>query len=163
MNDKVYRSAERLSDAELVADKGAFFTSVLGTLNHILVADTIWLKRFAGYPGGFVALHSLHHVNAPNSLSQILHTTISDLAHARRTVVESIIHFCAEADDDDYCQPLHYTDTSGRPFVNEFGALVQHFFNHQSHHRGQLTTLLSQSGIDVGATNLVLMIREKSH
>ena len=162
MNDKVYRSAESLSDTELTADKGAYFESVIGTLNHILVADTIWLKRFAGHPREFVTLQSMHSVNVPTSLSQILHSTQSDLAIARREMDATIIRFCAEADDDDYDQLLHYTNTAGQSFANHFGSLVQHFFNHQTHHRGQLTTLFNQSGIDVGATDLVMMLREKA-
>ncbi len=161
MNEKVYRSAETLSDADLQADRGAFFSSILGTLNHILVADTIWLKRFATHPTRFTALQSMHQVDAPTSLTLILHTTFSDLANARRVMDESIIQFCAEAGDDDYYEHLHYTNTSGQPFANEFGLLVQHFFNHQTHHRGQVTTLLSQSGLDVGATDLVVMLRER--
>ena len=162
MNAKVYRSAETLSDADLQVDRGAFFSSILGTLNHILVADTVWLKRFANHPARFSALQSMHQVDAPSSLTLILHTSFSDLANARRLMDESIIQFCAEASDDDYSEDVHYTNTEGQPFVNEFGMLVQHFFNHQTHHRGQATTLLSQSGLDVGTTDLVMMLRERS-
>ena len=162
MNEKVYQSVTSLSDAELNADKGAYFESILGTLNHILVADTIWLKRFAGHPRGFATLKSMHSANVPISLAQILHSTLSDLAMARRDMDATIIQFCAEAQDDDYDQLLHYTNTIGQAFANDFGSLVQHFFNHQTHHRGQVTTLLSQSSIDVGSTDLVMMLREQA-
>ena len=141
----------------------AFFGSVFATLNHILVADTIWLKRFAGHPTGFEALQPLVEITAPVSLSQTLFAELAQLETARRTMDEVIIRLCSEAVDEDYAMSLRYVTTSGQAFVNEFSILVQHFFNHQTHHRGQVTTLLSQSGVDVGPTDLVMMIREQEN
>ena len=43
------------------------------------------------------------------------------------------------------------------PREQDFGFCVTHFFNHQTHHRGQVTTLLSQLGRDYGATDLILL------
>ena len=160
MNRKVYASSATLDSAELHADKQAFFGSVFGTLNHILVADTLWLKRFAGHPSDIPALRPLREFDNPTSLSQLLHADLESLAEARRMMDEVIIHMCSQACEDDYAQSLHYVTTTGQTFVNEFGTVVQHFFNHQTHHRGQVTTLLSQSGVDVGATDLILMLRE---
>jgi len=50
MNHRILESANRLSEEQLKSDRGAFFKSVLGTLNHILVGDIIWLKRFRTHP-----------------------------------------------------------------------------------------------------------------
>lgn len=161
MNHKVYQSAAKLDPVELQADRKAFFGSVFGTLNHILVADTIWLKRFAGHPGNFQALKILHEVDAPTSLSQILHPDLDQLERARSMMDEIIIRMCSEAGEHDYNASLRYVTTKGQAFENEFAIVVQHFFNHQTHHRGQVTTLLSQAGIDVGATDLVVMLREQ--
>ncbi len=162
MNQKIYRSAARLSEAELHADRKAFFRSVFGTLNHILVADTIWLKRFARHPSNFHALQAVLDIDAPSSLSQVLHDNFAQLEIARCVMDEIIIRMCSEAAVDDYIQPLRYVTTTGQGFVDDFAILVQHFFNHQTHHRGQITTLLSQSAIDVGATDLVAMLREQA-
>lgn len=162
MNRKIYACAASMDVAELHADKKAFFGSVFGTLNHILVADILWMKRFVGHPSNLLALQPLRELDNPTSLSQFLHADFEHLAEARRTMDEVIMGICSEASEGDYAQRLNYVTTTGQTFVNEFGTVVQHFFNHQTHHRGQVTTLLSQSGIDVGATDLIVMLREST-
>ncbi len=68
MNAKIYEAAERLPAADLVKDRGAFFGSILGTLNHILVADMIWLKRFATHPACQHTLQAVADLPDPTSL-----------------------------------------------------------------------------------------------
>ncbi len=46
--------------------------------------------------------------------------------------------------------------------ARNFFSLVMHFFNHQAHHRGQVTTLLSQTGIDIGVTDLLALIPDEA-
>jgi uncharacterized damage-inducible protein DinB len=161
MNARVYEAASRLEPSQLHADRGAFFGSVFGTLNHILVADTIWMNRFAGHPRGFRAMAGIDSVPYPKDLGQHLYADFDPLRVARLAMDSMIIGFCNEARDEDYAQVLAYTDLAGRAHNNGFDSLVQHFFNHQTHHRGQVTTLLSQAGIDVGATDLIVMLREQ--
>ena len=160
MNAKVYAAASRMRPSDLHAEKGAFFGSVFATLNHILVADTIWLKRFAGHPTGFSSLTTMTSHPTPASLGGLLHADFEALGDARKAMDRLIRDFCNEARDADYRVSLAYSNMAGQAFVEDFAALVQHFFNHQTHHRGQVTTLLSQAGIDVGATDLVVMLRE---
>ena len=160
MNDKVYAAASGLDAAALHEDKGAFFGSVFGTLNHLLVADTIWLKRFADHPAAFRSLAPVRGLPHPYTLAEILHPGFDQLREARRDMDETIVGFCAEASDDAYDHALTYRNRSGQVFVRKFGHLAQHFFNHQTHHRGQVTTLLSQAGIDVGVTDLSAMLPE---
>src|SRR3546814_9432221 len=85
-------------------------------------------------------------------------------AHAahRRWLDAIIERWIATLDDDDLRQVLRYTNTRGNSFARELVPLLLHFFNHQAHHRGQTTTLLSQAGVDVGVTDLVAMIDRKS-
>jgi uncharacterized damage-inducible protein DinB len=161
MNTRVYDAASRLEPSELRADKGAFFGSVFGTLNHILVADTIWMNRFARHPRGFRSMAGIDCLPRPKDLSQLLYAEFDSLREARHAMDSMIIGFCDEALDEDYAHELAYTDLAGHAYSNPFDSLVQHFFNHQTHHRGQVTTLLSQAGIDVGATDLVIMLREQ--
>ena len=59
MNTKVFEAAGRLAHDEIAQDRGAFFGSLLGTLNHIAVADTLWLRRFSTLPGEQAALRPL--------------------------------------------------------------------------------------------------------
>jgi uncharacterized damage-inducible protein DinB len=161
MNAKIYDASSRLDTTALHADKGAFFGSVFGTLNHLLVADTIWLKRFAEHQPGLHSLDPVRPMPHPYSLSEPLHGDFKALRAARQAMDDVIVGFCVEAGDDDYARALNYTNRSGEVLIAPLGSLMQHFFNHQAHHRGQVTTLLTQAGIDVGVTDLVALLRER--
>jgi uncharacterized damage-inducible protein DinB len=160
MNDNLYDVSSQLTAHQLIEDRGAFFGSVLGTLNHILVGDTIWLQRFSCHPSDFTALKPLRSQPVPKALSQILHADVSALRDARGVMDRTIIDFVAETTETDYSQALTYADTRGNPHRKNFGQLLQHFFNHQTHHRGQVTVLLSQQGLDFGVTDLLLKIED---
>lgn len=160
MNARLYASAQTLPPAALAADRKAFFGSILGTLNHLVNADTIWLKRFAAHPAGHAALDALRPLPMPTGLAVAGFSDIVALAAHRRWldgVIDAWAGQLAEADLD-YIMP--YTNMKGDPFRREFFGLTMHFFNHQTHHRGQVTTLLSQEGVDMGATDLLLVIPE---
>ncbi|MCB1574384.1 MAG: DinB family protein [Xanthomonadales bacterium] len=161
MNGKVYAAALQMGVPALREDRGAFFGSVFGTLNHIMVADTIWLKRFAAHPRAFRSLQAMRSMPGPDSLRQTLHDDMPALQAARHSMDAVIIAFAEELTDEDCASTLSYATMAGQAFENELGLLVGHFFNHQTHHRGQVTTLLSQAGIDVGVTDLVAMAREE--
>ncbi len=158
MNRRLYDCAGTLPAEELAADRKAFFKSIIGTLNHILVADIIWLKRFATHPAAYAALAPMHDVEHPAALSQILHGGLAEL-DARRTAMDAlIVHWIAAVREPDLDHALAYRNTRGEPQCKTFGLLLAHFFNHQTHHRGQATTLLSQAGMDVGVTDLMAWI-----
>jgi len=158
MNENTYEAASILSANELERDRGAFFGSIIGTLNHILVGDTIWLKRFSCHPIIFPSLDYVRAIEMPVSLDDILYGQFSALAQARSEIDEVIVQLASELTDEATSSSLAYKNTKGEPFVSNFGYLLQHFFNHQTHHRGQLSTLLFQSGVDVGVTDLLVCI-----
>jgi len=158
MNAKVYASAMSLPDAVLNADKGAFFGSILGTLNHLVVADTIWLQRFATHPAGFRTLALVRKLPTPTSLNQILETSVQDLAAHRSRLDQWIVDWTHEMRDAVLDQGLRYANLKGVVATRDFFSLLMHFFNHQTHHRGQTTTLLSQAGVDVGVTDLLVLV-----
>ena len=158
MNEKLYAAAARLTPAQLAQDRGAFFGSVIGTLNHIVAADTIWLQRFATHPAAFPALRSVAAMPAPAGLSAIFSPDLATLANQRSKLDAIIGAWVAEMSDDDLQHVLAYRDTKGVPANKRMAALVLHFFNHQTHHRGQASTLLSQAGMDIGVTDLLALI-----
>lgn len=161
MNDKVYAAAARLPDEDVRRPRGAFFGSILGTLNHLVVADTIWLKRFAAQ-SDHAALDPLRAVAMPTALDAILFDDLAALAAHRRELDASIERWIASLDDDDLSQSLRYANIRGEPFERDIFALLMHLFNHQTHHRGQVTTLLTQAGEDVGMTDLLALIPQSS-
>ncbi|MGZ8295335.1 MAG: DinB family protein [Telluria sp.] len=160
MNARLYASAEALPPAELMADKGAFFGSLYGTLSHIVLGDTIWLKRFASHPASHRALDPVRELPMPAGFDE----RSGDFAalRERRAMLDAVIlAWAAELSQSDLDKVLTYNNLKGMPFSRRMDGLVLHFFNHQTHHRGQATTLLSQAGIDIGPTDLVLLVPEE--
>ena len=158
MNAKLYKCASELSADELGADRGAFFGSILGTLNHIVVADRIWLRRFAEHPSRHEALSAIRDLRPPRSLNEILFADFKELSE-HRTMLDGVIErWASSLTDPDLSQVLCYATSKGGRVCKRFSGLVLHFFNHQTHHRGQVTTLLSQFGKDVGVTDLLALL-----
>ncbi|MBX3664994.1 MAG: DinB family protein [Burkholderiales bacterium] len=161
MNTKVYDSAAKLPPQALNADRGAFFGSIIGTLNHLVVADTIWLKRFANHPARPAALEALRNTTMPAALNQILFPELPALRAHREGLDATINDWITGLTEADLEQVLRYANTKGVPAQKRFGTLLIHFFNHQTHHRGQLSTLLFQAGEDPGITDLLALIPDQ--
>jgi uncharacterized damage-inducible protein DinB len=160
MNGRMFDAAARLGDAELAADKGAFFGSILGTLNHVAVADTIWLRRFAQHPAAFPALAVVAALPRPASLRDVLAPDLAGLRELRQRLDDLVLRWVAELRPEHLASELSYANMAGVVSRRDFGALLQHFFNHQTHHRGQVSTLLFQSGVDVGVTDLLALVAD---
>lgn len=146
MNERLYDCCAGLSDAERKRDAGAFFRSIHGTLNHLLLADRIWMGRFTGRP--FPA----------KSLDQELYADFDELRAERAATDAAITQWVDGLTEADLAGELAYTGmTNPAPRRCPLWFAVTHFFNHQTHHRGQLTTLLFQRGIDPGVTDLIAL------
>lgn len=158
MNDKLYQAAARLPPEAITRNMGAFFGSLLGTLNHIVVADTLWLQRYRQHPAGFAALQALQDMAVPSALDGLLFDNLAALSTRRQLLDDVIIALCDALQDADLEHTLAYHNTRGVAQCKNFYALLLHFFNHQTHHRGQATTLLSQLDEDVGVTDLISLI-----
>lgn len=158
MNAKVFEAASCLTHEQIAQDRGAFFGSILGTLNHIAVADTIWLRRFSMLPTGQSALKILDDMPTPNSLDKLLFNELEGLASYRKKLDGMINAWAAALTNEDLSRELHYASMKGIETNKRLGDVLMHFFNHQTHHRGQATTLLSQAGEDVGITDLIALI-----
>lgn len=162
MNSKIYKSASLLAATDLTKDRGAFFGSILGTLNHILVGDTLWLKRFADHSSRVSSLQEVANLPNPTSLSQIVYDDIGSLSEHRAWLDRQIISWIAELPKGDLDSVLSYHNTKGIPVNKRYSSLILHFFNHQTHHRGQVSALLSQAGVDVGVTDLLALVPEET-
>lgn len=131
-NERLFDAAALLSDADYRADRGAFFKSVHGTLNHILVADRIWMKRFTGAG------------EQPASLDAILYDDFAALRDARRSQDVLISRYIDRLDNEALNGSIHYrTIVKPQTIEQPLAPALDHFFNHQTHHRGQAHALLS--------------------
>ena len=161
MNAKVYDAASRLSAAELAEERGAFFGSILGTLNHLVVADTLWLKRFAAHHSSSTTLAVMEPLPIPGRLDQPMFDDLEGLTAHRKWLDDVIINWIVALTDDELNAALSYHNTKGVASSKRFSQLIYHFFNHQTHHRGQVSTLLFQVGIDIGVTDLLALIPDE--
>jgi uncharacterized damage-inducible protein DinB len=134
-NQILYTACARLDDVSRKQPRPAFFKSIHGTLNHILVGDRIWLSRFAGK------------VVAATDLDAILYDDFRELWQARRAEDELIQTFAASLSEATLNQSMRYLNNEGVESIQPISLLVAHFFNHQTHHRGQVHNLLCQTPV----------------
>lgn len=143
MNEKLYALCAELPDAERKRDRGAFFGSIHRTLDHLLYGDLAWLSRCTGHPASMPPLE------------EELYADFDALRAERGRVDERLLAWSAELTRDWLESPMRFTSqTDGVTRELPHWMLVVHLFNHQTHHRGQVTTLLSQLGLDPGPTDL---------
>jgi len=161
MNGKLYARARELPGTEIAKDRGAFFGSILGTLNHIMVADLFWLRRFAVSKSCSDVLAPLTGMPVPTGLRDLLFDDIDAMTAQREELDALILDFADTWTDALLGEDIRYRNVAGEKHARPLGPLLQHFFNHQTHHRGQATTLLFQAGIDPGVTDLLVMLMEE--
>ncbi len=146
MNQKLYTVCKEVPDKTRKKDMGAFFHSIHGTLNHLLLGDRLWMGRFTGtaFP--------------VESLDQELYSDFEALWTARNEtdcVIHSWIESLSETDLDRIIAFQAIVTQQTHRF--RLADALTHFFHHQTHHRGQITTLLSQLGYDFGVTDMMWM------
>ena len=141
-NDALYHSCAGLPDAARKADKGAFFGSIHNTLNHLLVVDRSWIGRIEGTDPGI------------ESLDQILHDDFEALRAARAQEDARLISFVEGLDDRRLDETVHYRMMNGEAGATRCALILITLFNHQTHHRGQVHTLLTQAGVEAPALDI---------
>ena len=158
MNEQIYTVADKLSLIQLNENRGSFFGSVFSTLNHIAVGDTIWLKRLSPTLHSHAALDSVRELQNPESLETIICENLYELKFRRALLDEAFLNLAASITEAELIEFVSYKNMKGEVFSKNLFSLLMHVFNHQTHHRGQVTTLLSQFGLSYGVTDLVVYI-----
>jgi uncharacterized damage-inducible protein DinB len=136
VNQQFYTACATLNETELKQDRGAFFKSIYGTLNHLLLVDRLWLGGFTDNSIAF------------SSLDEELYADFAEMRTERERTDADIIAWADTLETAKLEAPFNERLTFPT------WVAVTHFFNHQTHHRGQLSTLLSQCGLDYGVTDL---------
>ena len=149
MNRRLYGAAARLSDAERQQPRGAFWGSIHGTLTHILWGDQQWMSRFDSWPKP----------TTPIKQSAGMIEDFGVLGAEREKADASIQRWAAEADDNWLAGDLTwFSGAANREVTAPLQLLVTHFFNHQTHHRGQVHAMLTAAGQETGDTDLFLVV-----
>jgi uncharacterized damage-inducible protein DinB len=148
-NTRLYRMASQLSDEQYRRDVSAYFKSLHGTLNHLLVADRIWLSRMTGTGV------------APTRLDTILYEGLAGLAEARLVEDARLSSFVASSTDAQLESAIEYRMLNGSVQQQKLREVLAHLFNHQTHHRGQAHAILTVLGVkEPESLDVLWMLRE---
>jgi uncharacterized damage-inducible protein DinB len=149
MNRRLYAAADRLTPAQRNEDRGAFFGSVHGTLSHLLWGDRTWMSRFDGWPAPEGGIKG----------SPALFPDWDALKAARIEADAGIEAWARRVTPDWLAGSLSWFSAAmGRDMTKPTAVLVTHFFNHQTHHRGQVHALLTGFGEKTGDTDLPFVL-----
>jgi uncharacterized damage-inducible protein DinB len=149
MNRRLYDAAGRLSDMERRRDRGAFWRSIHGTLAHLIWGDKQWMARFAGWEKNVLKLSESAQ---PDREFMAL--------RAERTSIDARIEAWARRIDPAWLDGdlSWFSGAAGREMSKPLSLLVPHFFNHQTHHRGQVHAMITAAGEQTGETDLMLIV-----
>ena len=147
-NERLYEAVGKLSPEEFGAPRSGFFPSLMKTLNHILVGDTVWMGRLDGTGSSIT------------SLDQILHTELAALKPARAAMDARIVAFVDAVAPERLEENLVYRTVAGDPMTTQVAQVLLHFFNHQTHHRGQAHAMLSSTEVAPPSLDLLYFLRD---
>ena len=137
VNAQIFEVCRKISDEQYRKDLGTFFGSIHNTLNHILLVDLLYLGRLNG--------ESNDHIH---SLKQVLYDDLESLVNARVKVDRELTECVQGLSQDELYRPVRYTRMSGEVCEENVEDILLTLFNHQTHHRGQVHAMLTQSGIE---------------
>jgi len=150
-NARLFRVAGTLEEALYRKEVGAYFRNLHGTLNHILVADRIWMHRLTGIG------------DQPEKLNAILFEDLSSLHAARVEEDSRILAFVQSLDEPAFEELWDYRTLNGTPQRQRRREILAHLFNHETHHRGQAHAILTVLGVaEPEALDLLLMLRDRA-
>jgi uncharacterized damage-inducible protein DinB len=151
MNRRLYAAAGRLSDDARRLPRGAFWGTIHGTLCHLLWGDRMWMARFDGWEKPAAGIKD----------SAALVPDFAGLQQARFEADERISSWAARVSEPWLAEDLvWYSGAARQEMRSPRGLLVAHFFNHQTHHRGQVHALITAAGEHTGDTDLFLVLQE---
>ncbi|WP_087022316.1 DinB family protein [Thaumasiovibrio subtropicus] len=160
MNKQLLHVCSKLTHEQLHQNTHAFFPTIMAHWNHLLFGDLIMLQRLVDNELVAVEPAVLEKLPISQSVSDTFVSNLDEL-FALRALVDSIyIDITNQLSADSCHQVVSYTTTEGQKIERTVGEFCQHIFNHQTHHRGQLTCLLSQFGLDFGCTDLPIIVPE---
>lgn len=150
-NARLYGMARQLPDEQYRRDVGAYFKSLHGTLNHILTADLIWMRRLTGTG------------DHPKKLNAIVFDDLATLSAARQREDRRIIDLVESLSEAQLEMDVEYQMLGGAAVKQRRGEILAHLFNHQTHHRGQAHTVLTLLGVaEPPPLDLLIMQRERA-
>ena len=149
-NRRLYDAARALPEHDYRADRGAFFGSLHGTLNHMIVADRIWMRRFTGEGP------------VQTQLDEILFDDFAKMEADRAAMDDRIVGYIDSLSEADIAGTFSYrTIVNPADITQPLIPALAHFFNHQTHHRGQAHCLVTEIAGNEAMSSLDLLIFQR--
>lgn len=145
---RLYERVSELDDDAYFAERGLFFRSVHGTINHILLVDRVWLMRLEDKVTGKL------------NLAEEVESSRGELERAVFAQCDAIIAHVGAIAETSIDEPVSYVSSVGQPYTSPRSALLAHLFNHATHHRGQVSTALTQAGIEAPVMDIPYFLAE---
>ena len=149
-NRRLYAACAELDDSAYFQARPCFFGSIHKTLNHVLVADRLWLARIESAPPPGLKLDAE------------LYRDRAELRGAREAQDQMFLELLDALDETGLSRRIDYRNSAGKSFSDELELVLQHVFNHQTHHRGQVHDLLSATPVPPPPLDLILYVREQA-
>ncbi len=147
-NAQMIGALEKLSPEQVTKDVKSFYGSIIGLLNHILVSDVMWLKRFRkSYPDLAVINPKLPDFRM-EGWKDIIWPSLAVLKPIRIAVDEATEQACDLLTEKQYASVIEYKNWDGKMLQQPLWLVLLHMFNHQTHNRGQIALILDQMGVE---------------
>ncbi len=160
VNEVLYGVLEKAPAGLVTKEAGSYYGSILGLLNHILRSDLDWLNRFRASPHGFRSLATSAIDVDPATAPKPLYDNLADLSRRRKQVDEVFSAFAAELTDDVLRREVRYM-RRGEQESFVIGEVLLHVFNHETHHRGQVSQILDAAGVQHDFSNITTILRAR--
>jgi uncharacterized damage-inducible protein DinB len=155
-NAEMGRICAGLSDEEWNRALGGYYPSIRALCSHVFQGDLAWLKRFAALRPFRYGEHPIS--QRPLVWGELLFPSYAEFARERPVVDDLLLQFADEVTPEDFPQRLRYKNWHGVDQDREFGGLVMHVFNHQTHHRGMVSLYLDMLGKQNDFSNIITLV-----
>ncbi len=152
---------EKAPSELITREAGSWYGSILGLLNHIMRSELGWLARFRASPSGFKSLASPAAAFDPATAPKQLYDRFADLAKRRKQLDEVLIAFAAELSEDVLAKEVRFVNSRGEQESYVLGEILVHVFNHETHHRGQISQILDAAKIEHDFSNISTVLRAR--
>ena len=155
-NAEMGRVLAQLTDEEWNRAMGGYYPSIRSLCSHVFISDFTWLRRFAGLRRFAFIEHTIFQKNP--GFGDLLFPTFRDWDADRKALDECLTRLADEAAAEDFSQGLRYKNFKGLDQERQFGGLILHVFNHQTHHRGMIALYLDLLGKQNDYSNLFVLV-----
>lgn len=151
VNEQLFTLLSAQSPEELTAQRSSYFGSILNLLNHIILSDMGWMTAYRD--SGFTVLDNRSLDYDDPGFGKELYSDLESLWNQRRVIDDLYIQWIGSLDEEQLASPITLTRKSGKTSTFILGLALQHLFNHQTHHRGAVSQILDEMGVENDYSN----------